>query len=315
MILKRYLHIIVISLSPFVIKAQQQPDFSQFVNNKIYFSPANISHEDPSFVSLYYQGRWVGISDSPFILGFNFQHFFKEKNMGLALSLLNDKIGFENNINIRGSYCYQLTLKEDKLNLGIGVGALYKSLVNKEWITPDLLGEDDIVIPNSFSGGISPNFHLGILYSSKEYHLGISAINLLEMPSSMANITVPMKRIIYLHGGYDISFSDNLELKPQLILSSDMSDYTANLTTMAVLYNKFHLGVNYLFQDSMGLIFGIKAIDKLLISYSYNYPFFNELKGSHEVFLRYSLELTDLFDSNNRIKLNKNNRVRGIRFL
>ena len=66
--------------------------------------------------------QWVGIEGAPSTQSFNAHTPLRNNKIGVGMSLINDKIGVSNKLNLYGSGSYRLKLSES-MNLQFGLQA------------------------------------------------------------------------------------------------------------------------------------------------------------------------------------------------
>ena len=103
-----------------------------------------------------------------------------------------------------------------------------------------------------------------------------------------------LPRMLYFTGGGNIPIKNTLfELQPSLLVKTDFSMFTAEVT-MQARYNKFlRFGVGYRWKDAISVMVGAE-IKNFFLGYAYDYPMSAISKassGSHELVAGYQLKL------------------------
>jgi type IX secretion system PorP/SprF family membrane protein len=270
---------------------QQDPQFSQNMFNRLYVNPAVAGSNDAICGNLIYRPQWVGFDGSPKtgVLGIE----GPIGNIGLGLSVLSDKIGFFNTLQIKlaGAYHFQVG---NTGKLGIGVDLGYMQVTNNgDYVFND---PNDPVIPvGSVSGSAVPDLGAGLYYNSQKAYVGISASHLIENKIDFGSSSFKTKRHYYLTGGYSFNLSPTFALKPSIHLKSDGAstqlDINANLHFKDVIW----IGASYRLQDAIVVMAGINIFKGLRLGYSYDIttsPIKNYSSGSHEIMLGYCYKIT-----------------------
>ena len=211
--------------------------------------------------------------------------------MGLGFIASHDQIGVTNTSSFAASYAYQLKLNaKSKLAFGVNAGvSQYTSNLKdvKIW------DEQDVV----YSGRLTrvlPRIGAGIYYSNDNYYAGISVPTLLayedassfSMDLSKASF---LRRHYLLTGGVVLNVSDNIKLKPSLLLK-----YVANaplegdLNFSAVFKDMFWVGASYRTNDAVAILFEYQSNSYFRIGYSYDITYSglrNYQNGSHEIMI------------------------------
>ncbi|MEL0026834.1 MAG: type IX secretion system membrane protein PorP/SprF, partial [Schleiferiaceae bacterium] len=74
--------------------AQQDVQFTQFANNKIFYNPGVIGSGDAICLSAAHRSQWVGFDNAPTTQNFNANVPLDVIGGGLSLNFTNDMIGF-----------------------------------------------------------------------------------------------------------------------------------------------------------------------------------------------------------------------------
>lgn len=299
--MKKIILFVFFFLSILKVTAQQDPHFTQYMNNMSVVNPAYAT-ATPAILNLgsLYRSQWTGIEGAPKTLTL-FAHTPINKKIETGLSLISDNIGdgAKKETNFFADFAYILQLNE-KQNLSFGVKAGFTSISTN--FNGFRLNSGDVSTDNAFAENINetvPNIGVGAYYFTDNYYVGISAPNLLSAEHikerSEINSFGPQEIHTYFTGGYVFDINESFKLKPAFMAifvkgASVTVDLTAN-----VLYNeKFELGVAYRFNDSVSLLMNVNVTPNLKIGYSYDYTISNLSQfdsGSHEIGLYYNLDL------------------------
>jgi type IX secretion system PorP/SprF family membrane protein len=225
---------------PLLVFAQHEVTYSQYMFNNLLVNPAYAGYKEDINVSLLSRNQWVGIKGAP-----NTQSliadgaFFHNKNVGLGLSVLNDRVGIQGQTAIMGNYAYRLPIGEKaRLSFGVGVGAVQFSLNSDKAIV------NDPTDPN-FSGmltHVSPDARLGIYFSNERFYAGLSANNLLTTALNKNNakaryVILPATHI-FLTTGAIFDVNEDVKVKPSLMLRDDPNSM-----------GNFDINASFLFKD------------------------------------------------------------------
>ncbi|RWX00126.1 PorP/SprF family type IX secretion system membrane protein, partial [Flavobacterium cerinum] len=102
--------------------AQQDPHYTQYMYNMNVINPAYAGSKENLSFGLLYRKQWVDIEDSPTTMTFSGSSPVG-KNVGLGLSVINDKIGPVEETNVYADFSYTLNLGgEHRLALGLKAG-------------------------------------------------------------------------------------------------------------------------------------------------------------------------------------------------
>ena len=112
-------------------KAQQDPQYTQYMYNMNIINPAYAGSSDATSVGILYRNQWDGIDGAPKTGTMNI-HFPAGKNVGLGFSAISDEIGPVSETNLYIDFSYTLSLaKGNKLAFGIKAGGTFTIL---DWL-------------------------------------------------------------------------------------------------------------------------------------------------------------------------------------
>lgn len=305
--MKRFLFHILLVVCPLLIKAQNEVTYSQYMFNNLLVNPAYAGYKEDININLLSRNQWVGIKGAPTTQSLIADGaFFHNKNVGLGLSILNDRVGIQGQTSIMANYAYRLPVGEKgRLSFGVGVGAVQFSLNGDRAIVGD---QTDI----NFSGSqnyLSPDAKIGVHYSDDVFYAGLSANNLLTTALSKNNqranyVALPPVHM-FLTVGAIINVNESVKMKPSLMLRDDPQsmgnfDINASFLFKDVLWlgGSYRVGVdmwkntnnlNATFQQNslVGLV-EVFVAKQFRVGYAYDYSL-SDLNsyssGSHEISL------------------------------
>ncbi len=309
--MKRFLLQLLIVVSPLLAKSQNEITYSQYMFNNLLVNPAYAGYKEDININLLSRNQWVGIKGAPTTQSLIADGaFFHNKNVGLGLTVLNDRIGIQGQTAIMANYAYRLPVgQQGRLSFGIGVGAVQFSLNGDKAIVGD---QTDI----NFSGTqnyLSPDAKLGIHYSDDVFYAGLSSNNLLTTALNKNNeraafVILPPVHM-FLTVGAMINVNESVKMKPSLMLRDDPQsmgnfDVNASFLFKDVLWlgGSYRMGVdmwkktnslNATFQQNslVGLV-EVFVAKQFRIGYAYDYSL-SDLNsyssGSHEISLGFTL--------------------------
>lgn len=305
---KKIVHIVLLLVMTLLatvgVKAQQVPIFTNYTNSYAYANAgfAGMS-EGINLLGLYRQ-QWAGFVDmdgnevapQTFLLTGDMP--FRALHGGVAFSVMQDKLGFENNVNVGLGYSFHLDLGGSTLGIGVAGTLLNRSLdFSKLKPNSDLdpllqgLGEESAMLFD---------FNVGLFWQIPEsFYIGVSVVNVLESMSQALNdnsetsASFTTDRTFYVLAGYPFQFEDlpYFTFVPSVSVMSDLASTQLNASAKVVFKNAFSLGVNYRPQESVGLMAGL-TIKDFTVAYSYDINTMGlGVPGSHEIGLSYCFKL------------------------
>ena len=111
-------------------KAQQMPQFTQYMYNTIAINPAYAGSREVLSIVAMGRNQWTGFNGGPQTQTLSIHSPLRNEKIGLGLSLINDKAGYEDFTYVYGNFSYTIDLGErTKLAFGIDAGATSPSLM------------------------------------------------------------------------------------------------------------------------------------------------------------------------------------------
>lgn len=310
--MNRLLIILLLFISYFTSYAQQDPQFSFNMFNQLSYNPGFAGSNDAICVSSIHRQQWVGFEGRPVTTVFNAHAALKPFGIksGVGFSLIQEKIGFQNNMTLNASYAYRAVIGDGNLGIGLGLGA-QNTAFNGDWKTPD--GNNpysDPLVPRQESHA-SFDLSFGLFYKSDKLYAGLSSTHLTQPKIKLNNGSTPfVQRHYYLVGSYTITLGNPIyELQPTVFVKSDASTTQLTLNSTFIYNRRFWGGVSYNIQDALTFMAGMNLNMGLSFGYAYDLGLsdigsYNS--GSHEIYVRYCFNLN----------INKSpGRYKSVRFL
>ena len=272
--------------------AQQDAQFTQYMYNTININPAYAGSRGVMSVFGLHRTQWVGLDGAPTTNAFSLNTPINNSNLGIGLSLVNDKIGPTNDNTVSADVSYTVPVSEDyKLSFGIKASGNVFNLDTSK-LTPAQANDPNL---QNFNNEFALNFGAGAYLHSDKFYLGLSVPNFLQDKKyNDNNVSVFQQRMnFYAIGGYVFDISPSIKFKPAFITkvvtgSPLQVDASANL----LFFDKLMLGGAYRWDAAVSALAGFQITDGLFIGYSYDMETTHLRRynsGSHEVFLRFEL--------------------------
>ncbi|OXB23905.1 hypothetical protein B0A80_08810 [Flavobacterium tructae] len=282
----------VMVFTAIVSYAQQDAQFTQYMYNTININPAYAGSRGALSIFGLYRTQWVGLDGAPETSTFSVNTPINNSNLGVGVSLVNDKIGPTNENTFSADLSYTIQTSADfKLSFGIKGSANFFNLdVTK--LNPESQGDPQF---QDLNNKFSPNVGAGVYWHSDKAYIGLSVPNFIETNRYDDNDYAIYKDRInyYLIAGYvfDLDRLQYIKFKPALLTKMVQGaplqvDVSANFMFM----DKLVLGVAYRWSASLSAMAGFQISDGLYIGYGYDREttkLNNYNSGSHEIFLRY----------------------------
>lgn len=289
--MKTRILLFVLMFTGVVSYAQQDAQFTQYMYNTINVNPAYAGSRGALSIFALHRTQWVGLDGAPVTNAVSINTPINGSNLGLGVSLINDKIGPANENTISADLSYTIPTSETfKLSLGIkGTANLFNLDVTK--LDPKDAGDESFQNYNKFT----PNIGAGIYLHSNKAYLGLSIPNFIQTNRYDDNDVRIFKEKInyYLIGGYVFDLNQDIKFKPAVITKIvEGAPLQIDVSGNFMFSEKFVVGVAYRWSAALSGMVGFQVSDGLYIGYGYDRETTN-LKnynsGSHEIFLRYEI--------------------------
>jgi len=271
--------------------AQQDAQFSQYMYNTININPAYAGSREAMSIFALHRTQWVGLGGAPVTNAVSVNTPLNDSNLGLGVSIINDKIGPTRENTISADLSYTIPTSETfKLSFGI------KATANLFHLDVTQLNPvDDDPSLHDYNNKFSPNIGAGIYYHSDKGYVGLSVPNFIESNRYDDNEVRIFKEKInyYLIGGYVFDLNELVKFKPALLTKMVYgAPLQVDVSGNFMFNNKFMVGIAYRWSAALSGMVGFQVSDSLYIGYGYDRETTN-LKnynsGSHEIFLRYEI--------------------------
>ena len=148
--MNRILVLLLALLSVVRVSAQQDPQFSQNMFNKLANNPGFAGSRGVIATSVLHRSQWMGFEGAPSTQNFSIDAAIPFLNGGVGLNIVKDNIAQFSNLGLQASYAYRTELGVGQLGLGMSVG-MYQSGLDGSELNPAVTG--DIAIPMSSVSG------------------------------------------------------------------------------------------------------------------------------------------------------------------
>jgi type IX secretion system PorP/SprF family membrane protein len=296
---------LVLILMSVDVYAQQDSQFTQYMYNTININPAYAGSRETMSIFALHRTQWVGLDGAPVTNTASIHTPINGSNVGLGVSIINDRIGPSNENDISVDFSYTIPASDTyKLSFGLKATA---NLLNVDFTKLNQYDQNDYSFDTNIDNKFSPNIGVGLYLHSENTYVGLSAPNLLETKhfdryaSTGANSHVATEKIhYYLIAGHVFDLSSSVKFKPSLLTKMVQgAPLQVDLSGNFMINDKFVAGVAYRWSAAVSAMVGFQASDSWFIGYGYDLEttkLANYNSGSHEIFLRY-----ELFNKYNKI--------------
>jgi type IX secretion system PorP/SprF family membrane protein len=279
------------------LTAQQQPQFTMYMFNKVIINPATAGLSGSVCLTGFGRNQWLGYQDmqgenvGPRSYGLSFDMPVYAIQSGAGFNIRYDLIGHERNFNASLHYAFHQVFSNNHiLSFGLSLGILNKT-IDYSKLTP---GESDPSLPAvDAESGTMTDFGLGIHYRMpRKFYAGLSVANLLGSSSEIDRPEYQVARHYYLMGGYEIEMEDKYRrpilVSPGVLMKATAGAVKVDINTIVTWNNFLWGGLVYRIENAIGLIAGVNYYGfSAGISYDYTMNSNFQDRSSLEVFVKY----------------------------
>lgn len=275
--------------------AQQEPMYSQYMFNGLILNPAYAGSSDGISASAVYRNQWVNIEGAPVTQTLSVHAPFKNDNVGLGFSIVNDKIGVTNNLSFNGMYAFRIKTDRGVIAMGLQAGLIrhhadYTNVQTNPQGNPD---ENFSDVQNF----LMFNFGNGFYYYTDKFYAGLSVPNLFRTKitggGDDAAYYPESSRHYFLTTGYVFTLNENVKLKPStLVRVAEGAPVQFDINTNVWLHNFIGLGASYRSGNTMVGMLEVQVSKQFRIGYAYDHPVSDISRytaNTHEVMLRFDV--------------------------
>lgn len=288
--------------------AQQDPNRTFYRYNMNLVNPAfagsassdSDSYKDRTYeanpeLGINFRSQWSGVDGAPETQSAFFSTGLG-KNIGLGVSIVNDRTFIEQQTAITIDFSYRLKVT-DKTDLFLGIKAGANSYnANTAGLTTFGLSQDPSLL--NIEGRFNPSIGAGALLKGEAFFLAFSIPNITSterLEQNDGEIRLGDSRThMYLSGGYDIPLGSKVTFKPAAMMRYvEAAPLSIDLTAALNFNQKVELGASYRLNEGIAGLFIFNAADWIDIGYAYEAPFDSPVvaasNGTHEVFMKFKM--------------------------
>src|SRR5688572_1749385 len=220
-----------------VAVAQQDPQFTQFMFNKLIFNPGYAGTSGAVCGVVQYRNQWLGFDGSPTSIAAAFDMRLKSAPLGLGLSVISDKIGPMSTTYARLAGSFNKKIGQGTSGVGIDLGIIQKS-ISSDWIVPEPLKDDPRIAGagGTASNGSGPLYNnpslnkltydvgAGVFYQIPgKFYVGGSMLHIPSQQIKDGEIGYKVKAHYYFMAGYTFQPTKWSKIIPNLLYKNDLA--------------------------------------------------------------------------------------------
>ncbi|HRF99519.1 MAG: type IX secretion system membrane protein PorP/SprF [Bacteroidia bacterium] len=277
--------------------AQQDPQFTQFMHNKLIYNPGYAGTSEAICANVLYRQQWVNFPGAPKTGLLSFDMPIGALPLAVGVNVMSDQIGFAKTTFARVAVAWNYRPGGGPGVLGIGIdGGILQQSFNGTWITPDS-GPDASIPGYTYSLSTNPNLNkltydlgFGAYYTiANKMYVGISSTHLAAQDIKVSSdVKYALARHYYIVGGYTFDLTPEHAIQPNIKVKSDAASTQLDVNLTYIWNKTLSVGVSYRMQDAIAPMIGYRFLkDKSLrVGYSYDLTT-SKIKGyssgTHEI--------------------------------
>jgi len=307
----------LLSIITLSVTGQQESQYTQFMNNKLYYNPGFAgATESTSFTALY-RRQWIGFDGAPEskLLSANIPLIGDRVGLGLLASV--HELGVTRNWYLNMSYSYNIKIDE-RSSLRIGVHGTMRRLI-LDFSKQDLVireRTDESILQGNRSGDYYGNFGFGLYYQYDKFYAGFSIPNAIENNIDLADGIdldkfAKESRHYYFMTGMTFTATHKIDIQPNLLFKYVKNAPFDVEVNFSVIYDQritgglsYRAGGDNSGGESIDLLVAYK-IQQFTLGVSYDFGISEigkETSGSFEIMGRFDLPKKMKYQNEKKIK-------------
>ncbi|MFM9839287.1 MAG: type IX secretion system membrane protein PorP/SprF [Cyclobacteriaceae bacterium] len=275
------------------LKAQQDPLYSQYLNNPFILNPAYAGLTNNLNLSLSYRTQWAGFEGSPKTVNANAHISLADNKMGVGAMIISDQIGNSTVNEVFGSYSYRINVTDDKvLSFGLQAGFANYQIDNSK-VNPFDKGDQLFISNNSET---KPSFGFGAILKSEKFFVGLSVPRMLRTTLETQGLQSSLyTQHYYLMGSYLFFISERIRFKPSALAKLvSGAPASMDLNASLIIHENYQAGVLTRNFNTYGIFLQALIKDSFRLGYTFEVPTGSSVGSSfisHEITLGYRLNV------------------------
>lgn len=278
------------------VKAQQDPQFTQYLDHALYYNPAVAGMEGVTRLTAGHRTMWAGYGNgNPITQIVSFNTPVYRLSSGFGLNFVSDQLGPESRMQLQASYAYHLYVEELKTKLSFGVSAGgFAMAYNSSLYQP--INDNDPLLVFGKEYQVRPDLGAGIHVRSEKIFGGVAFSHLLKSEFDFGND--PTRQALATHMnvmfGYDYDYGRKITITPSTLVHTDFNTYNVTLAVTGNYDEKYWGGVSVRQGESVNILTGYSVLKDKSLRFGYSFDYV--IKGqeaktatSHEVLVTYRL--------------------------
>lgn len=300
--LKRTFYTALVVTCGFSARAQQDPQFTQYMFNNLFVTPAYAGVDGVTQFGLIHRSQWLGYQSSfgdggaPTTQLFSATAPINKINAGFGFYVTNDRLGPQTNHEGQVMFAYHLGIKDSKLSIGVKAGIFAMAINDTHY---RYIQSGDPLIVEGRESQIRPDIGIGVFYRTEKYYLGAGMNHLLrsEFDFGLNEARSALENHMNFTAGFFHEVSFDLKINPTILVKTDFKEYSFDLGIIATLKDKMWGGLSFRQSEAANVLLGYSFLKDQSLRFGYAIDVVvkdQEAKEnfSHELLVTYQLPVT-----------------------
>lgn len=277
----------ILSGAFFSVNAQQDPHFTQYFDNALFYNPAYAGSREMLNVTAIHREQWAGVDGRPRSTTLSIHSPLPYESVGIGITAVNDMAGPIRQTIVAADISYSLRFKnKTKLSFGVKAG------VNLLGFDRDKLynAGNPVSAMQQMENKANPNIGFGILYHGPKFFFGISTPKLIQNSYDGSSFNIE-KRHYFATLGYIFRLSDAWKLRPSAqIKVTDGAPFSLDASLAAIYNDKLWFGALYRLDAAFGAFVQVQITPQLKLGIASDFgtqKLRNYNSGTFEILLSY----------------------------
>jgi len=277
--------------------AQQDPMFTQYMNNMLSINPAYASVGTTLELNALTRNQWVGIEGAPVTSSLSAQLPLKNLYTGFGLTLISDRIGPVSQTGAYADYAFKVKMAfKTYLSFGLKVGV---NFYNTKYGELQVVDQGDPLLVDDVVRKFLPNFGMGMFFYNQRLFVGLTVPKLVEnkINDHSYSSQISGKEEMHFFGvaGYIFGMHNDVKFKPYVLVKMvPNTPLSVDLSAHFLFHDRLWVGANWRVGDAVGAMAQVFVSKQFRVGYAYDVTAsdlssFN--RGTHEILLNYAINL------------------------
>lgn len=285
--------------------AQQDPIYSQYMNNLMSVNPAYTGVRGVGSATMINRKQWAGLPGSPFTSALTLNLALDSLHVGGGFDFVYDNYGPTTTTGLFLDYSYRIKAT-DYSQISFGLKGGFNYLRNNLHQLYRYHYDDEYILDYGVFDVFMPNVGVGVFWFGEKFYAGFSVPRLLQNKYNKEVTSIQAasreERHYFVHGAYLFDLSPSFAFKPGLTaVMVAGAPVSADFDFSFLFADMVWFGAKYRISDAVGAYLHVQ-LDNYKIGFGYDYSHSRLSSynvGTFELMLRYDFKIkpTQIFPS------------------